>query len=57
MGAVLATPTPGKTFSEVWLAALADWAKVMVGLVIPLLIVASLVEVLVTPRIALMIFG
>lgn len=57
MGAVLATPTPGKTFGEVWLEALADWAKVMVGIVIPMLVVAALIEVLVTPRIALMVFG
>jgi uncharacterized membrane protein SpoIIM required for sporulation len=56
MGAVLATPTPGKTFSEVWLAAMADWAKVMAGLVVPMLVVASFIEVLVTPRIALMLF-
>ncbi len=57
MGAVLATPSPGKTFSEVWLSALADWAKVMAGIVVPLLIIAAFIEVLVTPQIALMVFG
>ncbi len=56
-GAVLATPTPDKTIGEVWLATLADWAKVMVGVVIPLLLVAAAVEVLITPRIAALVFG
>jgi len=56
-GAVLAKPVPGKTISEVWLEALADWAKVMVGVVLPLLLVAAGVEVWVTPKIALLIFS
>ncbi len=56
-GAVLAHPTIGKTVGEVWLEALADWAKVMVGVVIPVLLVAAAVEVWVTPRIALLLFS
>lgn len=55
-GAALARPALGKTVGEVWLEALADWAKVMVGIVIPLLFVASTIEVWVTPRIALYLF-
>lgn len=55
MGAILATPTPGKTISEVWLACLADWAKVMLGAVIPMLLVAAAIEAWVTPRLALWI--
>jgi len=51
-GAALATPDTKRTVGEVWLAALADWAKMMVGVVIPLLFVAAAVEVWVTPRIA-----
>jgi len=53
MGAILATPTPGKTIGEVWLAALADWVKLMLGLVIPLLLLAALIEAWLTPRLAL----
>jgi len=34
-----------------------DWAKVMIGLVLPLLLGAAILEVLVTPRIASWIFG
>jgi uncharacterized membrane protein SpoIIM required for sporulation len=56
MGATLATPTPGKSFGEVWLLAFADWVKVMAGIVIPLLFVAAAVEVWFTPRLALWLF-
>ena len=56
-GAVLAHPSTGKTVGEVWLEALADWAKVIVGVVIPLLFVASAIEIWVTPRIALWILS
>ncbi|HVN54679.1 MAG TPA: stage II sporulation protein M [Anaerolineaceae bacterium] len=56
MGAALATPNPNKTIGEVWLIVLADWAKVMAGLVVPLLLVAAAVEAWVTPRLALWLF-
>jgi uncharacterized membrane protein SpoIIM required for sporulation/ABC-type transport system involved in multi-copper enzyme maturation permease subunit len=55
-GAILATPTPDKTVGEVWLAALADWVKLMVGLVIPLLLIAAGIEAWVTPRVAILFF-
>jgi uncharacterized membrane protein SpoIIM required for sporulation len=55
-GAILATPTPDKTVGEVWLAALADWVKLMVGLVIPLLLIAAGIEAWVTPRVAMLFF-
>lgn len=54
VGAVLLTPTQGKTIGEAWVVALAEWSRVMVGIVIPLLILAALVEALLTPRIALL---
>ena len=56
-GAVLARPTVGKTVGEVWLEALADWAKVMVGVVIPALLVAAAIEVWVTPQIAFFVIS
>jgi uncharacterized membrane protein SpoIIM required for sporulation/ABC-type transport system involved in multi-copper enzyme maturation permease subunit len=55
MGAILATPTPGRTIGEVWIETLADWCKVMVGIVIPLLFVAAAIEAWVTPHIALLL--
>lgn len=56
-GAALARPTQGKSVAEVWLEAIADWAKVMIGVVIPALLAAALIEIWVTPRIALMILA
>lgn len=57
MGAAMLTPAPDKTIGEVWLASLADWAKVMVGLAIPLMLLAATVEALVTPKIAVWLLG
>lgn len=57
LGATLATPSPGKTIGKAWLHATADWAKVMVGLVLPLLFGAAVLEVLVTPQVASWLFG
>jgi uncharacterized membrane protein SpoIIM required for sporulation/ABC-type transport system involved in multi-copper enzyme maturation permease subunit len=54
-GAILATPDTKRTVGEVWLASLADWLKIMLGVVIPLLIIASAVEIWITPRIAVML--
>ncbi|MEN4041462.1 MAG: stage II sporulation protein M [Anaerolineaceae bacterium] len=54
-GVLLATPTPGKTIGEAWLSALANWFKIMVGIVMPLLIIGAMVEVWITPQIALIL--
>lgn len=56
-GAILATPTPGRTIGEVWLANLADWLKVMLGIVMPVLAIAACIEVLLTPQIAILVLG
>lgn len=49
MGALMASPQTQKTVSEVWLASVAEWAKIMVGIVVPLLIIAAFVEAWITP--------
>jgi uncharacterized membrane protein SpoIIM required for sporulation len=51
MGAVLVAPQPDKSLGDVFLLSLADWFRVFIGLVIPLLAIAALVEVYVTPEI------
>jgi uncharacterized membrane protein SpoIIM required for sporulation len=56
MGAVLVTPQLDKSLGEVFLIALADWFRVFVGLVVPLLAIAAVVEVYVTPQIFKMVF-
>lgn len=57
LGATLVTPADHSTIGEAWLRALADWAKIFFGLVLPILLLAALVEILVTPRLALVILG
>ncbi|GAB4529361.1 MAG: hypothetical protein Fur0018_15920 [Anaerolineales bacterium] len=51
LGATLMTPSQGRTLGDAWLEALADWAKLFLGLAIPLLLAAALVEVLFTPQV------
>lgn len=51
LGSVVTCPPADVTASEAWLAAAADVVKVGVGLVLPLLVLAALLEVSLTPRI------
>lgn len=53
VGAALVTPTPGRTLGEVLLDALADWTKINLGLVLPLLTIAAAIETWVTPQLIL----
>jgi len=53
LGMVVISPGEGSTLGEAWIAALAEWARVMLGLVLPLLLLAALVEAFITPRVAL----
>lgn len=57
LGASVIAPPPGKTLGESWLLALADWAKISLALVVPLLVVAALVEAFITPRVVMALFG
>ncbi len=54
MGAKLAYPDTSRTVSEIWLELFGQWAKIMVGIVIPLLILAAIVEAWLTPRLAML---
>jgi len=49
IGVVLVTPQVGRSMGEVVLELLADWTKIAVGLVIPLLLLAAVIETYVTP--------
>ena len=49
VGAQLVTPQTEKSLGEILLIALADWFRIFVGIVLPLLAIASIVEVYVTP--------
>ncbi len=57
LGAILATPADSMTIGEAWLRALADWAKIFIGLVLPMLLGAAVIEIMITPRIAYLLLG
>jgi len=54
LGGTILAPPANRTLGDSFLIALADWAKVAVALVIPLLVVAAAMEVFVTPLVVLM---
>ena len=49
VGAQLVTPQTEKSLGEMLLLSLADWFRVFIGIVLPLLAIAAMVEVYVTP--------
>ena len=55
-GAQLVTPQADKSLCELLLASLADWFRIFVGLVLPLLAIAALIEIYVTPRLIKLAF-
>jgi uncharacterized membrane protein SpoIIM required for sporulation/ABC-type transport system involved in multi-copper enzyme maturation permease subunit len=57
LGATLSTPAEGRTMGEALLHSLADWTKIIIALVVPLLIGAAFLEIFVTPRVALLLLG
>lgn len=57
MGGMMLTPTPNKTIGDAWMEAMADWARVMVGLGIPLFFFAAIFEVFLTPRVVAWLLG
>jgi len=58
MGACITDrPANGRSMGENWLAAMADAAVVGIGLVLPLLVLAAIVEVYVTPALVRLVLG
>ncbi|MCE9646401.1 MAG: stage II sporulation protein M [Chloroflexi bacterium] len=49
MGVAIVTPQTGRSMGEIILELLADWAKVFIGLVVPMLGVAAVIEAYITP--------
>lgn len=48
-GAQLVTPQPDKSLGEILLVSMADWFRVFIGISLPLLAVAAVIEIYVTP--------
>jgi uncharacterized membrane protein SpoIIM required for sporulation len=57
LGSIVTRPPEGMGVWDAWLTALADSIKVFIAVVIPLLIIAALLEVYLTPRLVLMALG
>jgi uncharacterized membrane protein SpoIIM required for sporulation len=57
IGVGLATPSKRESLADSAIRSVANWAKVLVGLVIPLLLLAAAMEALVTPRLAVWLFS
>lgn len=57
VGAVLIAPPAGFTAGEALLQALADFAKVFLFLIAPLLLAAAFLEVYVTPQVVIWLYG
>ena len=55
LGAILVTPNLSKSMGEVFLEALAEWVKIGIGLIIPLLVIAAAIETYITPVILLQV--
>ncbi len=51
IGAVISSPAPGRTIGEVVLYGIGEWCRLMIGVILPLLILAAMVEVWITPQI------
>jgi uncharacterized membrane protein SpoIIM required for sporulation len=57
LGMSLVSPPSGESLGESWLGALAEWCRVTLGVVVPLLAVAAALEVFVTPLVAAWLLG
>ncbi len=57
LGASVLAPPQGKTLGEGWMAALSDATRLWVALILPLLVVAAIIEVYITPFVVLKIGG
>lgn len=57
LGAIVTKPPKGETVGAAWMYALGETVKIFAGLVIPMLVGASLLEAYVTPRILVMVLG
>jgi stage II sporulation protein M len=56
VGAELVTPQTEKSLGEILLLSLADWFRVFLGVVLPLLAIAAVIEVYITPLLIKMAF-
>ena len=54
---VVIAPPPERSMSESWVIAAADYCRIFVGLVIPLLFISAYLEAYLTPQVLLRVYG
>jgi uncharacterized membrane protein SpoIIM required for sporulation len=57
LGLAAVSMPKGTSLGESWIRALANWARIIIGFVVPLLLIAAAVEVFITPQIAVWLFS
>jgi uncharacterized membrane protein SpoIIM required for sporulation/ABC-type transport system involved in multi-copper enzyme maturation permease subunit len=57
LGSITTRPPEGMTVGEAWLRALGDTAKIGIGIVLPLILLAAVLEVALTPRVVELVLG
>ncbi len=57
MGVRLVTPEEGRSIGEVFIVSIADFMKIILAVCLPLLLIAAIVEVGITPWILLKVLG
>ena len=57
LGLILVSPSEEYSIGEAWVRSLAEWTRMVLCVIIPLLLAAAILEIYVTPAVALKIFG
>jgi uncharacterized membrane protein SpoIIM required for sporulation len=57
LGLTMVTPNKKQTIGEAWIRALADWTRIILLVILPLLLAAAFLEVYVTPWVAMELFS
>jgi uncharacterized membrane protein SpoIIM required for sporulation/ABC-type transport system involved in multi-copper enzyme maturation permease subunit len=57
LGLTLVTPDDEQSIGEAWVRSLAEWARMVLCVIIPLLLIAAILEVYLTPTVAINIFS
>ena len=57
LGLTMVTPNKKHTIGEAWIRALADWTRIVLLVVLPMLLAAAFLEVYVTPWVAMELFS
>jgi uncharacterized membrane protein SpoIIM required for sporulation len=57
LGLTLVTPDDEQSIGEAWVRSLAEWARMVLCVIMPLLLIAAILEVYLTPTVAINIFS